>query len=178
MNDKLHAIQNSVLRPKVVYRHIQDSPYADLSLHILITFALVTGLNSVGAMQVSITWLNVLLIMVAAIVSTAVGVILYAGLLGWVSNLFTKADVSNKIRLALPFSFVPSIVGGVILLFPVGKELISAIRIVSGIWSLILLVILIMEIKKLDVARAILTIVIASMVVVAPMLVFYSIVKK
>ena len=176
MREKFFAITNSLLKPRETFRQIQNPPYADLSLAVLVTLSIVTAVNRVQQMQAKINMLNVFLMIIASIVSVVVGTILYAALLDFTANLFDKkSKSSNKIRLALPFALIPFIIGGLILIFPMGKESMQVINIACSIWSLVLMTLLISEIRKFSIVKSIVTIVVASLIVTAPLMVIYGI---
>src|SRR5690349_18942378 len=168
MLKKILLVPNFLFRPRYAYVEVQQSPELDISLLVLIIAATVSTLDLWIGHDVSSSPFMIILLIIGAIIGTILGAVLYAHLLGWTASLFKKGDDSNKIRLAIPYCFLPVILGKLIAFFTHNDTLDLAIKIVGAIWYYAIAAILISEIKGMSIVKSIFTMLISSLVLLIP----------
>ena len=174
MRDKLQIIQTVILRPRLVPDQIKGSQKKEISLFLIILYSFAYTLNQ----SQDLALLYVFFTAVAIAFGLIIGTVLYGQLLGWVTSLFSKEEVSNKIRLVIPYSFVPLIMGQLFVFVISNEHMAVVVNWIFTIWSLIILTILLSEVKKIKLIKALFSVITALLIWLTPFLLIYFVVIK
>lgn len=168
MLEKTILVFQSLFAPRKTYRKIQTKPELDASLLL----AVLLGISLVFSRLINpeLKVFLKILMLAGSIILTVISLVLFAYLINSISNFFKKSDVSNALRLAIPYAFLPSIIINFLaLVMPIQLQLFMQIG--ASIWFLILLAALLSEIKGLEFMRSLLSVFVASVILSLPVIV-------
>jgi len=169
MLEKTALVFQSLFAPRKTYQRIKAKPELDASLLL----AVLLGISLVFSRLINpeLKVLLKILLLAGSIILTVISLILFAYLINTVSNFFKKGDVSNSLRLAIPYAFLPSIIVN-FLWFAVPIQLYLFVQLGATLWFLILLSTLVSELKKLDFVRSFLSVFAASVILSLPVIAY------
>jgi hypothetical protein len=169
MLEKTGLVLQSLFAPRTTYRKIQTKPELDASLLL----AILLGISLVFPRLIDpkVKVLLKILRLAGSIILTVISLVLFAYLINLISDLFKKEDVSNSLRLAIPYAFLPSIIVN-FLWFTIPTQINPFVQIAATLWFLIILTALVSELKKLDFIRSFLSVFIASLILSLPVIVY------
>lgn len=177
LKKKLLLVPDFLFRPRHAYAEVQQSPELDFSLLVLVVTAVVSIKDTWLSHDFDTELLMIVLAFIGAIIGTILSAVLYAHLLGWIASLFKKGDDANKLRLAIPYCFLPIILGNLITLMVSNDRMDMVIRIVCAIWAYAIAAILVSEVKGMALVKAIFTMLISNLVLLIPFGLVYFFVK-
>jgi hypothetical protein len=169
MLEKTSLVFQSLFAPRETYRKIQTKPELDASLLL----AVLLGISLVFSRLINpdVKVLMKILMLGGSIILTVISLVLFAYLINLISGFFKKEDVSNALRLAIPYAFLPSIIVN-FLWFVMPAQINLFVQFGATLWFLILLSALVSELKKLDFIRSFLSVLVASLILSMPVIVY------
>lgn len=170
LKDGLSLALTSLFKPSEVIQYT-DLPERDISLIILV----LTGMTNVLPIIDIANPLMMVLLILGASIGAVISAILFAQMLCVVGGLSSENGDSNKLRLTIPYSFVPSIIGNIIIFLVNDNNVDMLARIIFGVWSAILMIVLISAVKKASIAKSAIIFLGAVALVLAPVAIVYGI---
>lgn len=183
MNLYLSSYLRTITKPADFFKEVDDRHSAQ-SLLLVAIMGIMTGLNNylptVKSWESMVTdgkFLMHLMMILLPVIGVFFSTILYAGLLNWVADKFKpvkKTDDESPVRMALPFTYIPTILFLAVSLFIPNDEIRLTLNIIVMIWSYGLVVLMIAVVKQVDYLKAFLITVLAVAVVVVPVAIIYG----
>ena len=169
MNNKFLLVQTSLMKPRDILKKIHERPEDDISLILVLVYGATRGLGYISKTN----WPAAFLIPIASAFGAVIGTMFYAYLLDGVTRLFSKAEAFTKIRFTLPYALVPLIIGNVVVLIT-DEKTDRLLNIAFELWFIGILTILLSQLKNISLYKSVLSIIIATLIVVGPILIVYS----
>lgn len=183
MNLYVSSYLRTITRPAEFFKEVDDR-YSSQSLLLVAIMGIMSGLNNylptVNSWKSMVTdgkFLMHLMMILLPVIGVFFSTILYAGLLNWVSGKFKpvlKSEMESPVRMALPFTYIPTILFLAVSLFIPNDEIRLTLNILVMLWSYGLVVLMISVVKQVDYLKAFLITVLAVAVVVVPVAVIYG----
>ncbi|MCB0738804.1 MAG: YIP1 family protein [Bacteroidetes bacterium] len=161
---ELSKILVAVIHPSRLVDEIEENNTEETSLFIGIAYGILVGFNPIYKDN-----LGLIFGLVAGIMSTLLGIIIFSELLKWVSSWF-KSKPSKLFRSIVAYSLIPLIISSILSSFISPSSIKMALQIISICWTLLIMIIMVSKHRKISFLESSAAIIITILINITPMI--------